>query len=288
MNNRVYLHSKEKENSLVKLMIYLLIPFFLLSFYKNGIQLYRHHLVSIVMVFKPLFLLGISIFASLLFSIIKRKPFVSYLLLTNILISLVTMPNTNIIMYLVTIIVINAILCFINFNAIALFMIILFIFSIFLKDYTFLNAFEKSVEHNYSFINYLFGQGPGGIGNTFFLFSIISLLVLCFRFSYKKHIPLTTFSIYYILLIIYSFITGDIDLNLYMNNNLVFGVIFIAPLTMISPYTKGGCYIYGTLLGLLSFITIFIDINIGIYFIIFLLSLFYKLFDKMLYLNSKR
>ena len=288
MNNRVYLHSKEKENSLVKLMIYLLIPFFLLGFYKNGIQLYRHHLVSIVMVFKPLFLLGISIFVSLLFSIIKRKPFVSYLLLTNILISLVTMPNTNIIMYLVTIIVINAILCFINFNAIALFMIILFIFSIFLKDYTFLNAFEKSVEHDYSFINYLFGQGPGGIGNTFFLFSIISLLVLCFRFSYKKHIPLMSFSIYYILLIIYSFITGNIDLDLFMNNNLVFGVIFIAPLTMISPYTKGGCYIYGTLLGLLSFITIFIDINIGIYFIIFLLSLFYKLFDKMLYLNSKR
>ncbi|MBR4231350.1 MAG: RnfABCDGE type electron transport complex subunit D [Bacilli bacterium] len=288
MNNRVYLHSKEKENSLVKLMIYLLIPFFLLGFYKNGIQLYRHHLVSIVMLFKPLFLLGISIFVSLLFSIIKRKPFVSYLLLTNILISLVTMPNTNIIMYLVTIIVINAILCFINFNAIALFMIILFIFSIFLKDYTFLNAFEKSVEHDYSFINYLFGQGSGGIGNSFFLFSIISLLVLCFRFSYKKHIPLTAFSIYYILLIIYSFITGNIDLDLYMNNNLVFGVIFIAPLTMISPYTKGGCYIYGTLLGLLSFITIFIDINIGIYFIIFLLSLFYKLFDKMLYLNNKR
>ena len=286
MNNRVYLHSKEKENSLVKLMIYLLIPFFLLGFYKNGIQLYRHHLVSIVMVFKPLFLLGISIFVSLLFSIIKRKPFVSYLLLTNILISLVTMPNTNIIMYLVTIIVINAILCFINFNAIALFMIILFIFSIFLKDYTFLNAFEKSVEHDYSFINYLFGQGPGGIGNTFFLFSIISLLVLCFRFSYKKHIPLMSFSIYYILLIIYSFITGNIDLDLFMNNNLVFGVIFIAPLTMISPYTKGGCYIYGTLLGLLSFITIFIDINIGIYFIIFLLSLFYKLFDKMLYIKK--
>ena len=288
MNNRVYLHSKEKENSLVKIMIYLLIPFFLLGFYKNGIQLYRHHLVSIVMLFKPLFLLGISIFVSLLFSLIKRKPFISYLLLTNILISLVTMPSTNIIMYLVTIIALNAILCFVNFNAISLFMIISFIFSIFLKDYTFLNAFEKSVEHDYSFINYLFGQGSGGIGNTFFLFSIISLLVLCLRFSYKKHIPLTALTIYYILLIIYTLIKGHVDLDLFMNNNLVFAIIFIAPLTLNSPYTKGGCYIYGTLLGIFSFVSIFIDLNIGIYFAIFILSLFYKLFDKMLYLNSKR
>jgi hypothetical protein len=288
MNNRVYLHSKEKENSLVKTIIYLLIPFFLFGFYKNGIQLYRHHLVTLFMMFKPLMLLVISLIISGLFSIIKRKPFISYLLLTNILFSLVAMPNINIIMYLVTIIALNAILCFINYNAVSLFMIISFIFSIIIKNYTFLNVFEDSVEHNYSFLNYLLGQGPGGIANTLFIFSIISLVILCLRFSYKKHIPLTALTIYYILLIIYTLIKGHVDLDLFMNNNLIFAIIFIAPLTLNSPYTKGGCYIYGALLGIFSFISIFIDLNIGIYFVIFVLSLFYKLFDKMLYLSDKK
>ena len=288
MNNRVYLHSKEKENSLVKIIIYLLIPFLLFGFYKNGIDLYRHHLVSLGMMFKPLILLGISLIISMLFSIIKRKPFVSYLLLSNILISLVAMPNVDIIMYLVTLIALNTILCFVNFNAISLFMIVSFIFSFAFKNYTFLNVFEKSVEHNYSFFNYLLGQGPGGIGNTLFIFSIISLVILCFKFSYKKHIPLTALTIYYALLIIYSFIKGNIDLDLFMNNNLVFSIVFIAPLTMNSPYTKGGCYIYGMLIGIFGFISVFTDLNIGIYFSIFILSFFHRIFDKMLYLNNKK
>ena len=285
--NSVYLHSGEKESSLVKIILLLLIPFFLYGFYKNGIYLYHKQLISLFMMFKPLILLIISVFISLIFSLIKKKEFVSYTLLYNILISMIVMPNINILGYLGCLIVLNILLCFINYNEVAVFMIVVFVIELLFKNYTFLNFFESSVEHKYSLIDYLIGAGPGGISNTFWIFSLISLVILCIKYNYKKYIPLTSLTVYYLLLIIYSFINGNLDLDLFMNNNFIFAIIFIAPLTMFTPYTKGGCYLYGILLGILSFATIFLDLNIGIYFVILLLSLGYKLFDKI-FVGSKK
>ncbi len=285
--NRVYLHSGQNEKSLVKVILGLLLPFMLYGFYKNGIHLYRKDLVSMVMMFKPLYLVLISIIISIIFSLIKKKGFFSYILLINILISLVVMPNINLLVYVTSLIILNIIFCFLKINIVPVFMIIVFVYELITKHYTFLNTLELSVEHKYSILDYLIGQGPGGISNTLWLFSLLSLVVLCFKYSYKKHIPISGIITFYILLIIYSIITRHVNLDLYMNNNFLFASVFIAPLLMFSPYTKGGCYLYGIILGILSFICIFLDLNIGIYFVIFILSLLHKLFDKIFIITRK-
>lgn len=277
--NNVYLHSNEKTNSLVKLLIFMLIPFAIFGFYKNGIYLYQKELISTFEMFKPVLFIVISFFVSLIYSAIKKEKFISYVLLYNLIISLIAMPNTSIIVYLITLVVCNVIMMFIKYPIIPSYMLITVIISIVFKNLTFLNAFESAVEHKYSLIDYLLGYGYGGLSNTFLIFSIISLIILCTKFSFKKHIPLTAFTVFYSLLMITSFIKGNIDINLFLNNNFIFGVIFIAPLTLYSPYTKGGCFLYGIMLGLLSYISTFLDLNIGVYISLLLLELTYKIFD---------
>ena len=277
--NNVYLHSNEKTNSLVKLLIFMLIPFAIFGFYKNGIYLYQKELISTFEMFKPVLFIVISFLVSLIYSAIKKEKFISYVLLYNLIISLIAMPNTSIIVYLITLVVCNVIMIFIKYPIIPSYMLITVIISIVFKNFTFLNAFESAVEHKYSLIDYLLGYGYGGLSNTFLIFSIISLIILCTKFSFKKHIPLTAFTVFYSLLMITSFIKGNIDINLFLNNNFIFGVIFIAPLTLYSPYTKGGCFLYGIMLGLLSYISTFLDLNIGVYISLLLLELTYKIFD---------
>lgn len=277
--NNVYLHSNEKTNSLVKLLIFMLIPFAIFGFYKNGIYLYQKELISTFEMFKPVLFIVVSIIVSLIYSVIKKEKFISYVLLYNLIISLIAMPNTSIIVYLITLVVCNVIMLFIKYPIIPSYMLITVIISIVFKNFTFLNAFESAVEHKYSLIDYLLGYGYGGLSNTFLIFSIISLIILCAKFSFKKHIPLTAFTVFYSLLMITSFIKGNIDINLFLNNNFIFGVIFIAPLTLYSPYTKGGCFLYGIMLGLLSYISTFFDLNVGVYVSLLLLELTYKIFD---------
>lgn len=277
--NNVYLHSNEKTNSLVKLLIFMLIPFAIFGFYKNGIYLYQKELISTFEMFKPVLFIVVSIIVSLIYSVIKKEKFISYVLLYNLIISLIAMPNTSIIVYLITLVVCNVIMLFIKYPIIPSYMLITVIISIVFKNFTFLNAFESAVEHKYSLIDYLLGYGYGGLSNTFLIFSIISLIILCAKFSFKKHIPLTAFTVFYSLLMITSFIKGNIDINLFLNNNFIFGVIFIAPLTLYSPYTKGGCFLYGIMLGLLSYISTFLDLNVGVYVSLLLLELTYKIFD---------
>ena len=277
--NNVYLHSNEKTNSLVKLLIFMLIPFAIFGFYKNGIYLHQKELISTFEMFKPVLFIVVSIIVSLIYSVIKKEKFISYVLLYNLIISLIAMPNTSIIVYLITLVVCNVIMMFIKYPIIPSYMLITVIISIVFKNFTFLNAFESAVEHKYSLIDYLLGYGYGGLSNTFLIFSIISLIILCAKFSFKKHIPLTAFTVFYSLLMITSFIKGNIDINLFLNNNFIFGVIFIAPLTLYSPYTKGGCFLYGIMLGLLSYISTFLDLNIGVYVSLLLLELTYKIFD---------
>ena len=44
-----------------------------------------------------------------------------------------------------------------------------------------------------------------------------------------------------------------------------FAFIFLSNVSIYTPYSRGGCYIYGLLLGLLTFAFYFIDLNLGLY-----------------------
>ena len=268
----VYLKSKNNENKVLVKYILLLIPFLIYGFYKNGILLYKGGYVNIFYMFKPLILTIISILISYLFTKYKKEEFISYRLYLNILSSLIVLPNTNIFIYLIILFLVNILYTFKKVNISLITILLLIIVSMIFSKYSFLNVYEESVNHSYSITNYLFGNGSGGISNTLFIYSILVFIYLICDFSYKKHIVVTSLTVYYILLIISFVLFKKFDYNLLLNNNLVFSFIFLNTISIFTPYTKGGCYLYGFILGLISFCFSFIDINLGVYLISLILS----------------
>lgn len=284
----VYLKSKNNENKILVKYILLLIPFLIYGFYKNGILLYKGEYVNIFYMFKPLILTIISILISYLFTKYKKEEFISYRLYLNILSSLIVLPNTNIFIYLIILFLVNILYTFKKVNISLITILLLIIVSMIFSKYLFLNIYEESVNHSYSITNYLFGNGSGGISNTLFIYSILVFIYLICDFSYKKHIVVTSLTVYYILLIISFVLFKKFDYNLLLNNNLVFSFIFLNTISIFTPYTKGGCYLYGFILGLISFCFSFIDINLGVYLISLILSFTSLYFDKfILKISSK-
>lgn len=278
----VYLKSKNNENKILVKYILLLIPFLIYGFYKNGILLYKGGYVNIFYMFKPLILTIISILISYLFTKYKKEEFISYRLYLNILSSLIVLPNTNIFIYLIILFLVNILYTFKKVNISLITILLLIIVSMIFSKYLFLNVYEESVNHSYSITNYLFGNGSGGISNTLFIYSILVFIYLICDFSYKKHIVVTSLTVYYILLIISFVLFKKFDYNLLLNNNLVFSFIFLNTISIFTPYTKGGCYLYGFILGLISFCFSFIDINLGVYLISLILSFTSLYFDKLI------
>lgn len=284
----VYLKSKNNENKILVKYILLLIPFLIYGFYKNGILLYKGEYVNIFYMFKPLILTIISILISYLFAKYKKEDFISYRLYLNILSSLIVLPNTNMFIYLIILFLVNILYTFKKINISLITILLLIIVSMIFSKYSFLNIYEESVNHSYSITNYLFGNGSGGISNTLFIYSILVFIYLICDFSYKKHIVVTSLTVYYILLIISFVLFKKFDYNLLLNNNLVFSFIFLNTISIFTPYTKGGCYLYGFILGLISFCFSFIDINLGVYLISLILSFTSLYFDKfILKISSK-
>lgn len=284
----VYLKSKNNENKILLKYILLLIPFLIYGFYKNGILLYKGEYVNIFYMFKPLILTIISILISYLFTKYKKEDFISYRLYLNILSSLIALPNTNIFIYLIILFLVNILYTFKKVNISLITVLLLIIVSMIFSKYLFLNVYEESVNHSYSITNYLFGNGSGGISNTLFIYSILIFIYLICDFSYKKHIVLTSLTVYYILLALSFVILKKFDYNIALNNNLIFAFIFLNTISIFSPYTKGGCYLYGFILGLFSFSFSFIDINIGVYLVSLILSFVFPYFDKfILKISSK-
>lgn len=284
----VYLKSKNNENKILVKYILLLIPFLIYGFYKNGILLYKGEYVNIFYMFKPLILTIISILISYLFTKYKKEDFISHRLYLNILSSLIVLPNTNIFIYLIILFLVNILYTFKKVNISLITILLLIIVSMIFSKYSFLNVYEESVNHSYSITNYLFGNGSGGISNTLFIYSILVFIYLICDFSYKKHIVVTSLTVYYILLIISFVLFKKFDYNLLLNNNLVFSFIFLNTISIFTPYTKGGCYLYGFILGLISFCFSFIDINLGVYLISLILSFTSLYFDKfILKISSK-
>ena len=257
----VYLKSKNNSKRLIYIYLILFIPFIIYGFYKNGISLYQKDLISFFNLFNIPFFLLFSWLITYIFKKIKKEDFDYYRFLLNILYT------------------------FKKCNIASLYMIIYIIFSILLKNYSFLNIYEETTLHSYSLINILFGNGSGGICQTFLIYSILSFIGLICIYEYKKQIPITGFIFYYILIILYFIIFKAFNYELLLNNNLIFSFIFINTISIFTPYTKGGNYLYGFTLGLICFILSFFDLNLGVYIISFILSLispyYYKLVLKL-------
>lgn len=275
--------SDNKKNNIIKMYLYLLIPFIIYGIYKNGYLLYEDNLISFIDIFKPLYLVLISICTTLLIDIVtKRKISLSFNLLNMIMLSMIVSPRINYLLFIVLVFIFNIIYRIfkdkIVINYVCLFFLITYFVNYLLKV-NFLNSAEILYNYNLSILDILLGRNVGGICSTSIILSLIAFLILKESIYYKKYIPIIINVVYLFLSLIYYLVTKDS--SLFLNSNVIFASIFISSLPKYSPYSKKGIFLSSIFIGLFTFIASIFAYDISIYLITFIVSIFGKKLDNL-------
>lgn len=284
MNNSFCLHYEKDKTSLIRAYFWALIPIILFSFYKNGILLYQNGYVSFLDMFLPFYFYLISVVVSYLVAIIAKEDKLEFILYGLILACTVSI-NTNLFIYPILLFVLLFIMSFLtkkkNFNFIAGVRIFL-VLALLLQQYSYLNVGEKIGAFNYSLWDIFVGFGVSGIGTSSLLLLLIGFLILAFNKFYKRVIPIVASSVYFLLFLFLYFVTKDVVyLENILNGTVYFAFLFVGADLYVTPNTKKGMFIYGTLIGLSTFIfSLFLPIYEAPYLAIFIISFLIPFINK--------
>lgn len=274
-----------EETNIKKIISYLyisIIPLLIFGFYKNGIKSYDG-----IFILYPLILDLVGFASGALVSIIleKKKPLTSFYPFYGLLSASLVFPNTSIIVF--------GLICFIslfiykkinknNVNIVCVIALIVILISNFYET-SYLNLVINS-NTNLDGLDYLLGKGSAGLNASCTLLSLASYLYLSTKDFYKKEIPLYSFLIYSILMVIYLSFIGDIN-SLFvrlLSNGTIFSLVFVSTMGSTSSYTKRGRICYALILGILMFILSFSFPSLAVISAIFLVSIMHKYIDKLL------
>lgn len=274
-----------EETNIKKIISYLyisIIPLLIFGFYKNGIKSYDG-----IFILHPLILDLIGFASGALVSIIleKKKPLTSFYPFYGLLSASLVFPNTSIIVF--------GLICFIslfiykkinknNVNIVCVIALIVILISNFYET-SYLNLVINS-NTNLDGLDYLLGKGSAGLNASCTLLSLVSYLYLSTKDFYKKEIPLYSFLIYSILMVIYLSFIGDIN-SLFvrlLSNGTIFSLVLVSTMGTTSSYTKRGRICYALILGILMFILSFSFPSLAVISAIFLVSIMHKYIDKLL------
>lgn len=274
-----------EETNIKKIISYLyisIIPLLIFGFYKNGIKSYDG-----IYILHPLILDLVGFASGAVVSIIleKKKPLTSFYPFYGLLSASLVFPNTSIIVF--------GLICFIslfiykkinknNVNIICVIALIVILISNFYET-SYLNLVINS-NTNLDGLDYLLGKGSAGLNASCTLLSLTSYLYLSTKAFYKKEIPLYSFLIYSILMVIYLSFIGDIN-SLFvrlLSNGTIFSLVFVSTMGTTSSYTKRGRICYALILGILMFILSFSFPSLAVISAIFLTSIMHKYIDKLL------
>lgn len=275
-----------------------LLPLIFYSFYKNGIVMVENGYMSFFKSLQYIVIPIVIIVLSYVFEIyyylgIKKDKDTHNVLNTivpylNTLCYLVCGPMDYLYITIPLIIILDVGLKFIGnkvkINQVALYQIILFGFLSLLSLYNNANLYERSMEITLDVSDYFIGKGIGGIGTTSVLFSLIGFIILLFNSYYKKEIPICSL-VGYILVSLIVYLVGGVNFNTILINTFssgfVFASVYVASISTATPVVRSGRILYGLLVGIIS--AIFVNVlkfNLGIYIVILILGLLYKLFNK--------
>lgn len=160
--------------------------------------------------------------------------------------------------------------------------ILLFFYLLYAQHYFYSNLLEESQLFVYSFLDGILGHSVSGIftSNAFLL--LLSFLFFCFDYYYKKEIPLYSYGFYLLTLTFYAISIGDTSFILTHAcfSMLLFSFIFLAPISIFSPYSKKRVFLYSFLIGVLTLpFSLYFGFYEGSFFAIFFANL------CMLFLN---
>lgn len=303
MNNNVYVRSNRSIMTISLTRIVMLLPLIVYGFYKNGIYLYRNHLISALEMFKPLIIiLGGVIIAFIINFIyeflIKRQTnsnvldiiFSSFHIEYALLLGCVMSINVNLYTYFVVLIIVMIASKFIGnkVNTVCLSFLIIYYLSITLSNFAFLNIYEASKNFSYEFLDYLIGRTPGGIASTHIILLVLALFGLGVTNNNKTTISLTAIVTYLSLMFIYSLLANYDYASLIFSNNYLFIVSFIATDSVTSCYTNKGMIISGILIATTSFGLYFINPIVAPFIAILILSIIAHFIDDKIYLISSQ
>ena len=274
-----------EETNIKKIISYLyisIIPLLIFGFYKNGIKSFDG-----IYILHPLVLDLVGFASGALVSIIleKKKPLTSFYPFYGLLSASLVFSNTSIIVF--------GFICFIslfiykkinknNVNIVCVIALIVILISNFYET-SYLNLVINS-NTNLDGLDYLLGKGSAGLNASCTLLSLASYLYLSTKDFYKKEIPLYSFLIYSILMVIYLSFIGDIN-SLFvrlLSNGTIFSLVFVSTMGTTSSYTKRGRICYALILGILLFILSFSFPSLAVISAIFLVSIMHKYIDKLL------
>lgn len=275
----------KEETNIKKIINYLyisIIPLLIFGFYKNGIKSY-----SGILMFHPLALDLIGFISGALVSIIleKKKPFESFYPLYGLLSASLVFPNTSLIIF--------GIICFISlfiykkigknsFNIVCVISLIVILISNFYEPSYLKIAINNNI--NLDGLDYLLGKGSAGLNASCTLLALISYAYLSSKPFYKREIPLYSFLVYSILMVIYLSFIGDIN-SLFvrlLSNGTIFSLVFISTMGTTSSHTYRGRVCYAFILGILMFALSFGFPSLAVISAIFLTSIMHKYIDKLL------
>ena len=253
------------------------------GWYKNGWIPYFQHFYSLSHLFLiflyPLCGFGIGILFDVVFK--NKNPFNNKFY--GFLFSLFVPISTNIFIFLLLV----TFLLFLNtflfdkkdwdFNFIVFGKLLLFFILFCMKSYEYTNILEKSQLFVYTYIDGILGHQVSGLFTSNALLILFSFSVLSFDLYYKKDIVFYGYVFYLITLLLYAFYQSDMQflLNHLFSSDILFALVFIAPLSSFSPYSNKRIAIYSTILGftILPF-SLLINFHEGIYISLLLANLF--------------
>lgn len=261
------------------------IPLIIYGLYKNGYLLTLNNYASFTDAYKIVlypvgcFLIGV------LFSLVfkkRRNHVLSYALLMGI----AAPYNFNMFLYFAIVFLFMFIVSFVpnkyKVNEVALLITVLIGLNYFSKQFNIFNPMEISNTHSYSLIDLFFGRGPSYLFTSSIFLIIISYFILSFIKTYKKDVPVIASFVFTGLAFIYMIITKSYldNIKLFLNGTTFFSFVYLSTINVSSPSTKFVTYIYSVLVGLLSFIFIYLfDIYTGAIMSVFIISVFYRLYE---------
>ncbi len=281
-----FLHAKEDHKKMICKTMLLLLPLLCYGIYKNGFLLYQRHSISLLEVFKPLWLVFLSFLINSLIKIVfvKKLEFdFSYLYV--FLVSLFVMPNVN---YFVFIFFLTAGLLLLHFlgkgltiNKVA-FLHLLIALGMFLIDkYNYANVAELNNVYSLTLTDILSGRAVGGICTSSFLLGILLLALLSFGTIYKTNVFFIAYAFYCLFNFLFVFVFSWCDYMMFFSPTVVLGFILVGTICESSPYTFLGSSLYASFVGALTAIlSLFLPYD-GMFVAILLVSVATPLFDKI-------
>lgn len=261
------------------------IPLIIYGLYKNGYLILANNYLSFVDAYKIiLYPLG-CVLIGLLFTLVfkeRKKSVLQYAILMG-----VAAPyNFNMYLYFLIVFAFMFVVALVpnkyKVNEVAFLITVLIIINYYSKQFSIFNPMEFSHTYGYSLIDLFFGRGASYLFTSSIILIILSYFILSFIKTYKKDIPIFTTSVFVGLTLVYMIATNNYlnNIKLLFNGTTLFSFVYLATINESSPSTKYVTYIYSSLIGLLSFVLIYLfDIYTGSIISVFIISLLYKIFE---------